>query len=64
MTPDKDIVERLKILLDWSYMRGQAMFESDRYGRQDDEYQDWMHYEEEGFQAQVKRFIKDFKKVE
>lgn len=52
--------ERLKVLLDWSYMKGQAYYRKDHYGGSEDEDQDWDHYEEEPFQAQIKRFIKDY----
>lgn len=64
MNHDKDIEERLNILLDWAYMKGQALYQFDHYGEKGDSYSDWFHYEEEYYQAQVKRFIKDFKKVE
>lgn len=52
--------ERLKVLLDWSYMKGQAYYRFDTCGTTEDEKADWDHYEEEGFQAQIKRFIKDY----
>lgn len=52
--------ERLKVLLDWSYMKGQAYYRKDNYGASEDEDRDWDHYEEEAFQAQIKRFIKDY----
>lgn len=41
-------------------MKGQAYYRKDHYGASEDEDQDWDHYEEEAFQAQIKRFIKDY----